>query len=322
MSKLTTLLKMLYAGPSERRELVQNLPETMHALQDGGVYKIPNVREYLLTESLEGSGLVEIELYNTVIEGAKYAVCMREVFPVVGMRTDTMRVPYGSAGIYAPLVDEGSEFPAMYQDYNYKTLTAEKYGHTIPISQELIDDAKFDLVEIELRKVGQSVENKLNQMMLTELLDNAGNEHDTGGSSQGLTAIIKAKAAILADGFYPDKVVLSPEAWGMAFVDYKPAYNISAEDVLRNGMLPQIAGVTPYICSVADNSSTYTWKYNSDTDIGMVMVDSDAAGIIGMRQDITVKQFDNVLKMVQSPVVYARFDVVYLNANAICRVEY
>lgn len=320
---LVTFLKMLHAGPSERKELAMRLPETKaRAYQDGNVYEVDNLRAFVLSEDLEGSGLVQIAIHDTVMKGAIKAKCFREVIPVIRMSTDTMRVPYGNGEQIAPQVNEAAEFPAMYQDYNYATLTALKYGNQIPISQELIDDSKFDIVAIELEKAGRNLESTLNQLCLNEFLDGADNEHDTAGTNQGIIAIVNAKKEIESDGFYPDKVVLHPQAFGKVFVDYKPGYNPAAEDTLRSGILPQIAGMTPYQCSVADSTTSYIWEYDTDADIGMLAFDSANAGFIGMRQDVTVKMHEQPLKMIQSPVVFARWDVVHTNGNATCRVEY
>ena len=319
---LETLLRMCVSGPAERKVLAERLPNKMRAYQDGKVYEIDNVREFILSEDLEGSGLVQYEIDATVRRGAVAAKCVRDVFPIINMTTDQMRIPYGNSEVVAPTKKEGAEFQAMYQDYNYRTLTAEVYGNFVPITEELIDDAKFDIVAIELEKMGRNLEGTLNQMGITKLLDNAGKEHDTTGSNQGLTAVIKAKALCMAAGFIPDSVIMTPEAWGMVFLDYKPAYNPSAEDTLRAGVMPQIVGLKPFVCSVPDASSTYTWEYNSDGDIGMLVVDAVNAGVIGMRKDITVKMHEDPLKMLRAPTVSARWDFAYLQANAICRVKY
>ena len=321
-TNLVTLLKMLSAGPAEKKMLASKLPEKMRAYQDGNIYEIENVREFVLSEDLEGAGLVQLEIYNTVLKGAEPAKCMRNVFPVVQMGTDTMRVPYGNAESVAPMKAEGAEFAAMYQDYNYVTLEAETYGNFVPITRELIEDSKFDIIAIELEKMGRNLENQLNQMALTELLDTAGNEHDASGSNLGISAIIKAKALCEADGFYPDAVIMHPDAWGITFLDYKPAYNPAAESTLRDGVMPSIAGLKPFVCGVANASSTYTWEYNSDSDIGMVVVDSRSAGILGMRKDINVVMHEQPLKMLSSPVVSARWDFKAIHANAISRIEY
>lgn len=318
---LKTLLRMCMAGPAERKALAEKLPSKMRAVQDGKVYEIDNVREFILSSDLEGSGLVQYEIYNTVLKGAIQAKCVRDVFPVFKMNTDTMRIPYGDGEITPPIVKEGSEFPAMYQDYNYKTLVAEKRGWHVPITQELIDDGKFDIVAIELEKVGRNLEAQLNEMVISDVIDNHTTEVDTSGSNQGITAIIKAKAKVVSNGFYPDAVIMHPDAWGITFLDFKPAYNATAEDTLRSGVMPMIAGLKAFICGVASNG-TQTWAYSSDGNIGMAVVDAKNAGVIGIRDDITVKMHEQPLKMLQSPIIHARWDFVTLHAAAGCRIEY
>lgn len=312
----TKLKNHLAASLEQRKEL--------YAYKGGEVESIApsKVRELILSESVERAGLVQTEIYNTVVSGSKAKVCMREAFPIAKMNSDVMNVPYGNAFTYAPVVAEGAELPALYQNYGYRTLTAKKYGNKIPISHELVQDAKFDLVGIELEKVGAAVENKLNQLMLTSLLDNAGNEHDCTGSNTGITAVIGARKLVEEDGYYPDTLIMHPSAYAAVLADYKPAYNWKAEDVLQSGIIPDIIGLKPFVTNVADDSSTYTWGYGTDSYIGMLAVDSKAGGIVGMREDISVEMHDDPFKMLVAPIVWGRFDASYIQANAISRIEY
>lgn len=280
-----------------------------------------DARELILSSSVARSGLVQIEIYNTVVKGARKRVCMREALPMVKMDTDTMRVPYGTADNYAPKTEAGSEFPPLYQKYAYKTLQAETYGNQIPISKALYEDAKFDLLEIEFEKAGKNIENSLNRVGLTELLDGSGLEWDTQGSNQGISALIRAKTLVDA-GFNADTIIMHPRAWGMVFSDWKPAYNETAEQTLRNGVMPPILGMKAHVTNVAEDSATYNWNYQADNDIGMLVLDAAASGLIGMRKDITVEMNEDVVKMLINPVVYARFDAVSLNPDAICRVKF
>lgn len=319
---LKTLLRMCVAGPAERKQLSEMLPKKMRAYQDGKVYEIDNVREFILSTDLEGSGLVQYEIDATVKKGAVKAKCVREALPILRMNTDTMRVPYGNGEQSPPTVKEGAEFPAMYQDYAYVTLEAVKRGWHVPVSEELIMDGKFDIIAIELEKAGRNLEYQLNEMVISAMLDAAGNEHDCTGSNLGVKAVVGAKTLVDADGFNADKGILHPQAYGQVFSDFVPSYNAQAQGILESGKLPMIAGVTPYVCSVPDVSSTYTWGYAADGNIGMLVFDSGNAGFIGIREDVTIKAFEQPLKMLQSPIVYARWDFATLHADAISRVEY
>ena len=324
------MMELAYGNPKNPSKIKNHLAASLearkelYAYKDGTVESVAptKVRELLLSESVERAGLVQTEIYSTVVAGAKARVCMRNVFPSAKMNTDVMNVPIGSAFTYAPVVAEGAEFANLYQNYSYAALTAKKYGNKIPISKELVDDSKFDLVGIELEKVGAAIENKLNQLMLTKMLDGAGNEHDCTGSNLGISAVISARQLVEEDGFYPDSLVMTPGMYAAVLGDYKPAYNWKGEEVLQSGIIPDIVGLNPFVTNVADDSTSYTWGYGTDGYIEGFMVDSKAAGILGMREDISVEMHDDPFKMLVCPIVWARFDASALNANAIARIEY
>jgi HK97 family phage major capsid protein len=316
-STLVKLLELERGNTNDRKRIVESLPKELTNI-NGETIK----RELLLSEAVSRTGLIPIEIYNTVVEGSKPFVCFRNALPITGMNTDSLQVPYGDAGVYADIVAEGANFPAYYQNYTYLGLTAKKFGYTVPVSQEMVDDAKFGLIEIELKKGAAAVENKLNRYILGKMLDGAGLEHDTAGSNQGILAAISAKTLVLKEGFMPDKFVMAPDFWGKIMADYKPAYNEPAEATLRSGMPPSLVGLDPMMCSTLSDSATYTWAYASDGNIGGLVFDSLHGGIIGMRQDISVKMAEDPFKMLVSPLIYARFDGGVVQSDAICRIEY
>lgn len=326
--ELSLMLELAAGNPKQPKRLKSELASLLEARKEVYAYKngaieiVPKVRELLLSEAVERTGLIQTEIFNTVISGAKSRVCMREIMPKVSMDRDMMNIPIGTPFIYAPKVAEGAEIPSIYQNYTYKTLQVEKFAYKIPISHELLQDCKFDLMGIEEEKVGASIENTLNRNMLTELLDNAGNEHDTTGSDQGIVACVNARKEIETDHFMPDVVVCHPQFYAKILLDYKPAYNQIAQGVLQSGILPDIAGLRPVVLTIADASSTYIWEYDTDGDIGGLVLDTKNAGIIGMREDISVEMHEDAFKMVDCPIIWARFDQTFIHANAICRVEY
>jgi hypothetical protein len=316
--ELVSLLNLTQAENKLVKErIVNTLPKEMVAY-DGNVFK----RELLLSESVEKTGLIQTEIYNTVTEGAKYVTCFRDVVTKVAMPTGTMNYPYGSGGIYADEVAEGAEFPSMYQDYSYKALSAKKFGWKAAISEEIIADAKFDLVNIELTKLGQGLENKFNRFFLDQLVPNAGLEQDTAGTNQGVLAVVSAKAKVMNAGFYADKMVVHPYLWGKIMADYKPGYNESAESTLRDGEVPSLVGLAKsYICGVSATTAT-NWAYATDNDYGGLVLDSVRGTVAGMTADITVKYAEDAFKMLVAPVAYMRFDGGIVNANAVCKIRF
>lgn len=317
---LETYLKIAYAGPAETKQIIEReIPRNLGTIHDG---KPVAVRELLLTESIEGTTLIQTEMYNTVVEGAEPQKCFREALPIFHTSTDTLRVPIGATGSYAAQVAEGTEIPMGEQDYSYRDFDILKYGVRPMITNEMIEDSKFDVVAQEVKKAGAKVENKLNQLHLTTLLDNAGNEHDCAGSNLGVKAIGSAAALIRADGFNPDSVVLSPPAEGLVLNEFVPSNYVGAQTVMNSGQVPKIIGLDSRVCGVADDSDTYTWGYAADGNIGMLVLDSSEAGATAMRRDISLAKYADPVRDLVGCSVTARFAVNYLQANAIARVEY
>lgn len=83
-----------------------------------------------------------------------------------------------------------------------------------------------------------------------------------------------------------------------------------------------ILGLKSVVTGVTDNSSTYTWDYDSDGDIGMCVLDSKNAGAIVIRRDISVERYSDPIRDLIGIGVTARFDADRLHANASARVEY
>lgn len=299
-------------------DIVETIPRSLGTVYDG---KIEPVRELLLTTAIESTTLIQTEMHATVLEGAEPWKCMRQACTVLPMKANTLTIPVGEVGSYAPEVAEGAEIPIGVQDYSSVTLTAKKYGIRPMITDEMVADALYPVMEMEIRKAGAKMENTLNRLALTELIDNtSANEHDASGTNLGIKAIATAIKLVKADGFIPDRIVLHPDAEALIMADYIPTGYVGAE-AAQSGKLPNLLGLSPFITNVADASSQ-TWEYNSDGDIGMVVFDSGNSTVIGERQPITIKRFDDVIRQLQGGTVSARWAVGTLQANAGARIEY
>lgn len=338
---LVKALEACVAGPAERKE-IQNtivnryIPEIEKQLghaymietEDG---KVGRARELLLSEAIEGSTLTQTEIYRTVIEGAEPFKCMRNAVPIFNMNSNVMQMNIGETGSYAPFVAEGAEIPINTQDYTSRTWTAKKLGERPVITKEMVNDSLFNVIELEVRKTGQRIENSLNQWMLQVLMDNAGNEHDLAAAistNGGVKAAIAARALCVADGFIPDTIITHPAITPYLFLDFVPGYNPIAQQIVNAGQLPSVMGCKVFECGVSCSSSssptaaTQTWGDKTDGNIGMLVFDSANCGGIGMRQDIRVENYTDPIRDLVGISVTMRAACQYGLANAIARVEY
>jgi hypothetical protein len=299
---------------------------------EGSDGKMGKARELLLSEAIESGTLVQTEIYRTIIDGAQPARCMRDAVPVLPMKSNVMQINIGESGRYAPFVGEGSEFTVRNQDYTARTWTAKKIGEIPLCTKEMVDDALFAVIEMEVAAAGAACENTLNQWMLEVLLDNAGNEYDINAAVAalgGAAAIREAKALIAADGFQADTTIYHPQVGTYICKDYTPiAYNPVAQEQMRTGLLPMILGTKLHECGVelttttTPTKSTYVWGAPNDGYIGMCLFQKDKCGAIGMRQDLFVEDYRDPLRDLVGGKVSMRVACQYGLANAISRVEY
>ena len=317
---LRTYLDIGLNAPTGRalERAVSKIPRELGTVFDG---KVEPVRELLLTTAIESTNLIQTEMYKTVVEGAEPFKVMRQALNVLPMGAATLDIPVGEAGSYAREVAEGAEVPISTQDYSKVTFTAKKIAERPVITDEMVADALYPVIELELRKAGAKLENKINQMAIVELVDNSSaNEHDTNGSNQGIKAIAAAVAKVEADGFMPDRIVMCPGFKAGLMAEFVPT-GFSGADTVMTGKLPNLLGLQAFVSNVVHTTAA-SWAYGTNEDLGAVVFDSQNSTMLGIRQDITVKRYDDVVRMLQGTVVSARVAVGTLQANAGARIKY
>lgn len=320
--RLADYLEMATMGPGEFKRAVEHkVPRQLtYADWDG---KIVNARELLQSEGLATTNLIPTEVYATLIEGSEPAKCMRNVLPIYRMPGPVMTIPYGETGTYASIVAEGAEVPIQTETISVGTLTAVKYGSRPMITREMVADAKWDVIASEIRKAGTKIENGLNREALSVVLEASGTATDSGGS--GATPLLmlgKCVGGLIGLGYQPTDIVFQPVAYGATMGAFTAPASDFADSVVRSGSLNGLYGCRTHVCGIADSSSTYTWGWGTDDYIGAVVLDRNAAGAIGIREDIGVEQYSDPVRDLVGMKVTARWDAIALQAYAAYRLQY
>jgi hypothetical protein len=323
--RLADYLEMAHMGPSEFKRAVDTRVPRSLAYLDPDTGKIENARELLHIEGLEATNLIPAEVYATVIEGSEPAKCMRNVLPIYRMPGPVMTIPYGETGSYASIVGEGAEVPVSTETLSVGTLTAVKYGERPLISREMVADAKFDVIANEIRKAGYKIENALNREALSVVLESSGTAADcnnAGTAAAWLAGTATAVGGLIGKGFTPTDIIWYPTGYGAILSAFTALSTGTGDQATATGLVPSLFGCRNHICGIADSSSTYTWGYGTNDYIGGLVIDRNAAGAIGMREDIAVEQYSDPVRDLVGMKVTARFDAISLVANATYRVQY
>lgn len=324
MSKLTKLLEFAYAGNTERSRMLNSESFKKTVL---GTIPDKETKQLLLANEIESTTLIQEEVYKTVVEGSEPFKCMREVLPVVKTDSYSVRVVYGEAGTYAKVIPEGGKIEIDTQDYSKKDITIKKIGTRPLITNELIEDSLFDVIELELKKAGARLENKLNRDCIIELLKNHNGttpaDTDPAGTTLAVSDIAKSIAKVKAVGFLPSVLITHPTAEGQLLQDSNLAYVAYAgtSTPLTQGTVPKLMGLTPYTLGVSSDDATYKWD---DTDSAnhyyALVLDPDNYAMIAMRRDITVEQYDDPIHDLVGISCTMRYGVGVIQNQAACRI--
>lgn len=313
MSKISKLLEIVYAGNSERKELL-NKPSTEKLIGEKAV------KTLLQSDARQQSYLLQEEVYNTISEGAEPWKCLREIVPTIKTDSYSVRVVKGETGTYADELAEGANVPIDTQVYSKEDISIYKIGTRPLITNELIEDCLFDIVDLELKKSGMRMENKLNRDVLLEILTDATTtDTDPADAHISVSDLANSRAAVASENYMPDKCIFHPTAEGYLLQDSNLVYASFAgtASTLHTAQIPKLLGMQPYTCSVTTGSTS---KYWDSTDAANhyygLCLDSQASTYLAMRRDLTVEQYDDPIHDLVGISCTMRYGTATIQPNA------
>lgn len=293
MSKLTKMLEYAYAGNTEQSRM-KNKESFKKTVLDN-ISK--SDKELLLTEGMESTTLLQTEVYGTILEGAQPLMTCRNIFPTIKADTNQMRITYESGALgMAQDVAEGAAIPIKTENFDTKNINIKKVGVRPVITNELIEDGLWNMVEFELMRAGQKIEHKLNYDVINEACNTA-NISEVSSDYVTPHNLITAIKDIQENDYQPTDMILTPivEAQLMSGNNLLQANYAGDNKALRNYDTGSLFGLKMHRLTVDGNSSeSYTWNsgYNATDEVGALICDPSYCWI-GMRRDISVEQYDD-----------------------------
>lgn len=326
---LTTYLRALEMGPGELKRYVDAaIPRELgHYVlnKDESGYDLKPVRELITMEGIEGTDLIQTEFFATIKEGAEPRQAMRNFIPTINLGSGSgLKIPKSTSGSYAEEVAETTEVPPTNAKYSAVDVTIKKIGTRPQISDEMMADSNYDLIALEIRRAGAKIENKFNRDSLLACLSATNiQEHDCTGSNLGLPALAKARSMVNKVNRSATKMLITPDMEYQVLSSLLPvSTSVGYEQVMRTGQIGRILGLDTYETTVSTGNNSYVWEYDSDGDFGAIIADVDEFALNVIRQDITVKRYDDPVKQIQGGVITMRYGTGIVDATAACRIEY
>jgi len=213
------------------------------------------------------------------------------------------------------LIAEGAEVYQDQSEYSSFNMKPEKWGVAVRITREMLEDAKWNLLEHSLRIAGKRFAENETSLILSDALENA-NSTVTGGAAITIANITRAMQYLDDEDYTPTTLFVGNEVLAdLRNIDtFVEANKVGNTDMLQRGFLGTIYGLNVIKFSTnAAPSSTYS-KYAYVTD-------KMHAYVIAEKRPITVENFELPTYDMSGAVVTQRIKVRYLRAKAICEIH-
>ena len=278
------------------------------------------IKEYLSTDdATAGTLLIPKLILPTMIEEAEKNLLDRSLAAMVFGPGQIQGTSF-NVNLESPNtgkireVAEGAEIPLDTQDYTTIAFTPVKYGISVRITREMMEDSQFELLQRNLRMAGRRfAENETKLILLA--LDGATNV-TAGGAAITIANLTGAMQNIEDNDYLPTDFIVGNEVlndlrnidtfaeadkWGDA-----SSYN-------RTGFIGRLYGLNVHRFSTNAAPTTTHKKY------AYVLDRSQSYGI-AIKRDITVENYTMPSYDMEGACVTQRIDVKLLRDYAVARI--
>ena len=279
--------------------------------------QLKHVKEFLGTwKGTEGQLLIPRKIYDTLIEEAdKFLIPRTEaalVFgpgEIPGSSIDLDLVTPDSMNVRE--VAEGAEVPLDVVEYTNLNLKPKKYGVSVRVTKELLEDAKWNILDHNVRAAGKRFAENENSLIVSDALDSAGNTV-SGGAAITIANLTRAMQYLEDSDYTPTTLFVGMEVLNdLRNIDTFVLYqNIGNTDMLDAGFLGTIYGLQ--VIRVSTNAGM--------TNTSAYVTDKAHAYIIAEKRPVTVEGFDLQTHDMSGVLVTQRINVDDLRSSAIAKI--
>jgi len=277
------------------------------------------VKELLSTATgVEGSLLIVRKIHDVLIqEVMKILIPRTEAAFVVG----PANIPGSSYDIdletpntlKVRTIAEGADITLDNQQYTTINVKPIKYGVGLRITTEMLEDAKWNLLERNLEIAGRRFAENENSLVLQQL-DTAANTV-TGGASFTIANLTRGMQYLEDNDFTPTTIVVGNEVMNdLRNIDtFVEADKLGTTEMLSTGVVGRLYGMNVIRFSTNAAPSTTYAKY-------AYVFDNRQAYCIVEKRPMSVEKFDLPNNDLSAAVVTQRIAVKVLRTQAICNI--
>ena len=282
--------------------------------------KLKYVSELLQTDlGVEGQLLIPRKIYDTLIDEVDKNLIPRSEAALVfgpgdipGSSIDVDKVTPNKMDVR--VVGEGAQFPIDKTQYTSQNLKPLKYGVSIRITKEMLEDAKWNLLDHNIRIAGKRMAENETSLILLNALGAASNTV-TGGAAITIANITRAMQYLDDEDYSPTTLFVGMEVLNdLRNIDtFVEANKVGNTDMLQRGFLGTIFGLNVLKFSTNAAPSTAYSKYAYVTD-------RQHAYMIAEKRPVTVENFELPVYEMSAANISQRIVVDDLRPKAICKI--
>jgi hypothetical protein len=209
-------------------------------------------------------------------------------------------------------VAEGAEVPLDAIGFESVTFTPVKYGVSVRITREMMEDSQFDIFRENLKVVGKRFAENETNLILGAL--NGANSTVAGGASVTVANVTEAMKNLENQDYIPTDILAGNEVINDfrnidLFVEFQKAGNT---DMLSKGFTGIIYGLN--VVRFSTNAGS-----NATTTSAYVLDRSSTYGI-AIKRDVSVENVTLPTYDMEGAVITQRIDVKLLRSKAVCRI--
>lgn len=311
--------------------LVERVANMMRAHEAGNPLPKDRVTVTEVLKTSDARVLVPQAVSTIMMEAAEPEYVATKFFQEVRINEgDTLYLPQFGA-LVAHDIPEGSPYPEEQIDIALNRaalhIRATKVGLRVPITQEMVDNSRWDVIGINLRAAGRAMARKKEEKMWNELathghvvFDNSIRDQfpeagTTGRDEYGdfndtfsVGDMIDLMMAVMANGFTPTDMVVHPLAWATfaknaligslsqgALGGYGVNYNSQDNPAPTIQLDPSgVGGRLPFPITV--NYSPYMPFDTKRKRFTFMVLDRNNVGVILVRERMTTDEFYDPLR--------------------------
>ena len=255
--------------------------------------------------TIKGSGVVDILVADTIMEGAMPYTAARNILEVWRAKGGAEQIPFFTARKAAKAIAPNADAADLAESMGVVTAIPQEYKLMCTLDKGILADASVDVKAAAIREMGASMEIALEQEAVTVCLANAYGTATSAATADALKGLNLARGQVGKNGFRATGALVAPmfEANALNAMAV-PAYNDRAQAVGENASLIRFAGLDLGVTGATG------MDWGTATNVGAIVVDRSHAPHIIMREDMSLGDFDNVTKYAIQPTVTSRFCVV------------